>query len=90
VYFNLLWLNGEVGAGAGDVAGGVDFGPTDAERQELHEIEGQLAEATTEYDALLKGPLPKFNQALLKEGMTPVVVAGQGGADKIAPAASSE
>jgi hypothetical protein len=90
VYFNLLWLNGEVGPGAGDVAGGNDFGPTDAERQELHEIEGQIAEASAEYDALLKGALSKFNQALLREGMTPVVVAGQGGAEKAALDGGSE
>ena len=25
VYMNLIWLNGEVGPGAGDVAGGADF-----------------------------------------------------------------
>ena len=29
VYMNLIWLNGEVGPGAGDVAGGADFPPTD-------------------------------------------------------------
>ena len=27
VYMNLIWLNGEVGPGAGDVAGGADFAP---------------------------------------------------------------
>jgi hypothetical protein len=29
IYTNLIWLNGEVGPGAGDVAGGADFAPTD-------------------------------------------------------------
>ena len=49
VYFNLLWLNGEVGPGAGDVAGGADFAPTDTERSLLDMIEKDLATATADY-----------------------------------------
>ena len=88
VYFNLLWLNGEIGPGAGDVAGGNTFGPTDAEREELKAIEAEITTVSVEYDALLKDTLPKFNQALLHGGMTPVVVAGQGAEN--APAGTSE
>ena len=49
VYFNLLWLNGEVGPGAGDVAGGMEFGPTDTARMLLDMIEKDLATATADY-----------------------------------------
>ena len=49
VYFNLIWLNGEVGTGAGDVAGGADYGPTDTARDLLDPIEKDLAAATAEY-----------------------------------------
>ena len=31
VYSNLIWLNGAVGTGAGDEAGGADYRPTDAQ-----------------------------------------------------------
>ena len=42
---NLLWLSGEIGSGAGDVAGGADFRPTDASLQVLATIEKDLAAA---------------------------------------------
>ena len=42
-YYNLLWLNSEIGSGAGDVAGGEDFGPTDTESTLLAMIEEQTA-----------------------------------------------
>ncbi len=45
MYFNLIWLNGEVGTGAGDVAGGADYGPTDTARELLGTIEKDLAAA---------------------------------------------
>ncbi len=35
VYLNLVWLNGTIGTGAGDVAGGADYRPTDAAMEEL-------------------------------------------------------
>ncbi len=42
VYMALLWLNGEVGPGAGDVAGGQDFRPTDSSTATLAELEKDL------------------------------------------------
>src|SRR5439155_4772528 len=38
VYMNLIWLNGEVGPGAGDVSGGADFAPTDTSLSLLETI----------------------------------------------------
>ncbi len=73
VYFNLLWLNGEVGPGAGDVAGGEDFGPTDTERNLLEMIEKDLAAATAEYRSLMDKDLPAFNKSLSEHGVTPLV-----------------
>src|SRR5207237_872588 len=35
VYLNLIWLAGEVGTGAGDVAGGADSRPTDTSLEVL-------------------------------------------------------
>ena len=45
VYMNLIWLNGEVGPGAGDVSGGADFRPTDTSVAVLETIEKDLAAA---------------------------------------------
>jgi photosystem II stability/assembly factor-like uncharacterized protein len=73
VYFNLLWLNGEVGPGAGDVAGGEDFGPTDTERNLLDMIEKDLTAATADYRSLMDKDLPAFNKALSEHGVTPLV-----------------
>jgi photosystem II stability/assembly factor-like uncharacterized protein len=73
VYMNLIWLNGEVGPGAGDVAGGADFRPTDTSLQLLDILEKQLASAKAEYEALLARDLGEFNRALAEKGGTPVV-----------------
>ena len=75
VYFNLFWLNGEVGPGAGDVAGGVDYGPTDTAKMLLLMIEKDLASASAEYRTLMKKDLPAFNRALAENGVTPLVAA---------------
>jgi photosystem II stability/assembly factor-like uncharacterized protein len=72
VYFQLLWLNGEVGPGAGDVAGGVDFPPTDTSRSLLDMIEKDLAAATADYHALMDKELPAFNHSLADKGVTPL------------------
>ena len=72
VYFNLMWLNGEVGTGAGDVQGGADMGPTDTSKMLLDMIEKDLASATTEYKTLMDKDVPAFNRLLSEKGVTPV------------------
>jgi len=64
VYLNLVWLSGEVGTGAGDVAGGAEFRPTDAELATLEEMERQLAQARAAFTELLEKTVPAFNQAM--------------------------
>src|SRR5262249_44301009 len=64
VYLNLVWLSGEVGTGAGDVAGGAEFQPTDAELVTLAEQEKQLAAAKAAFEALLQNDIPAFNQQM--------------------------
>jgi hypothetical protein len=73
VYFNLLWLNGEVGPGAGDVAGGADYGPTDTAKDVLLPmIEKDLAAASAEYQTLIKTDIPAFNRSLSEHGVIPL------------------
>ncbi len=64
VYMNLIWLNGEVGPGAGDVAGGADFPPTDTSVGLLETIEKDLNAAKAEYRKVMDQDVPAFNRAI--------------------------
>ena len=77
IYLNLIWLNGEVGAGAGDVAGGVDFAPTDTDVEIFQMIDKDLNSAMDAYQNLLKQDVPAFNRDLMNAGVTPLVSARQ-------------
>jgi hypothetical protein len=68
VYMNLIWLNGEVGPGAGDVAGGADFRPTDTSVAVLETIEKDLSAAKIEYQKLMSTDVPAFNRTLAGRG----------------------
>jgi photosystem II stability/assembly factor-like uncharacterized protein len=61
LYLNLVWLNGAVGTGAGDVAGGANYRPTDAEIAVLANLEKELAAAEVDYNTLMNRELPEFN-----------------------------
>ncbi len=73
VYMNLIWLNGEVGTGAGDVAGGADWKPTDSDLAVLDSIEKDFDTAKSDYKDLIDKSLPAFNRALAEHGITPMV-----------------
>ena len=75
VYLNLIWLNGEVGAGAGDVAGGADFAPTPASLEVLQNIEKSLSEAAADYQNLMTQQVPAFDRSLAQQGITPLTAA---------------
>jgi hypothetical protein len=64
VYLNLIWLAGEVGTGAGDVAGGADARPTDASLEWLAQIETDLAAAKTEFNKVMTEDVPAFNRTM--------------------------
>jgi photosystem II stability/assembly factor-like uncharacterized protein len=72
VYMNLIWLNGEVGPGAGDVLGGADFPPTDTSVNVMETIEKDLNEAKGEYRTLIDRDVPAFNRAV-GGAMTPLI-----------------
>ena len=72
VYMNLIWLNGEVGPGAGDVSGGADFPPTDTSVNVMESIEKDLNAAKTDYKSLMDRDVPAFNRAL-GGAITPLV-----------------
>jgi photosystem II stability/assembly factor-like uncharacterized protein len=64
VYLNLIWLNGEVGPGAGDVLGGADFPPTDTSVNVMETIEKDLNAAKTAYKDVMDRDVPAFNRAI--------------------------
>jgi len=72
VYYNLLWLEAEIGPGAGDVAGGTEYRPTDTEVELFHQIEQKLDAAESDYHHLLTVELPAFNRELLQHNVTPI------------------
>ena len=71
VYMNLIWLNGEVGPGAGDVLGGADFPPTDTSVSAMEGIEKDLVAVRSEYKRVMEQDVPAFNRTL-GSGMTPL------------------
>ena len=71
VYMNLIWLNGEVGPGAGDVSGGADFPPTDTSVDVMETIEKDLNAAKADYKTLMDRDVPAFNRAI-GGAMTPL------------------
>jgi photosystem II stability/assembly factor-like uncharacterized protein len=83
VYMNLIWLNGEIGTGAGDVAGGEGWGPTENDMAVLESIEKDLNAAKTDYGDLVDKELPAFNRSLAEHGVAPVAIVtrdiGEGG-----------
>jgi len=59
-------LNAEVGTGGGDVAGGADFAPTDAQLELLKTFEDQISAVDAEYNTCMKKEdIPAFNRALI-------------------------
>jgi hypothetical protein len=63
VYMNLVWLAGVVGTGAGDVAGGAEYRPTDAALGVLAGIEKDLVVAEAAYAVLMEKDVAAFNRA---------------------------
>jgi hypothetical protein len=71
IYMNLIWLNGEVGPGAGDVAGGSDFPPTDTSVGVLEGMEKDLTAVKAEYKRVMEQDVPAFNRTV-GAGMAPL------------------
>ena len=74
LYYDLIWLNAEIGPGAGDVAGGAAFPATDTAFELYKKLKQQLQAAVADYDSLTTKDLPTFNQVLLRHGIMPATV----------------
>ena len=69
VYSNLIWLNGAVGTGAGDEAGGADYRPTDTQVAVLRDRSRRISpSARAEYQAHASRPdCPKSDPTSLPD-----------------------
>jgi photosystem II stability/assembly factor-like uncharacterized protein len=76
VYMNLIWLNGVIGTGAGDVAGGAEYRPTGASLEVLDVIEKELAAAKAAFGALMEKDVPAFNRSSAANGVAALVTEG--------------
>jgi hypothetical protein len=74
VYLDLIWLNAEVGTGGGDVAGGADFAPTQAQLESLKSLEDEMAQVDAAFTEIVQRDLPAFNQTLEHANLTPLMV----------------
>src|SRR5207253_1250498 len=72
VYSNLIWLNGAVGTGAGDEAGGADYAPTDTQKVVLETIENDLAAAKGEYQRVIENDVASFNKLAAGRNLKPL------------------
>ena len=76
LYQNFLWLNGEIGTGAGDVQGSADYGPTETAIGLVLDLEKQLAKAQADYKKVLEVDVPAYNQSISGSGMAPLKTTG--------------
>ena len=76
IYMNLIWLNGEMGTGAGDVAGTADFGPTETGIGLVLDLERQLDAVKAEYKTLMERDVPAYNKQVEGSGVAPLKTTG--------------
>ncbi len=76
LYQNFIWLNGEIGTGAGDVAGSGDWGPTETAIGLVLDLEKQLQAVQTEYQSVMEKDVPAYNQSISGSGLEPLKTTG--------------
>lgn len=63
VYLNLVWLAGDVGTGASDLAGGAEYRPTDQSVSTFEMLRQELEAAQAAFKAVLEHDVPAFHRA---------------------------
>ncbi len=69
LYQKFLWLAGEVGDGAGDVAGNPDFPPTEEDAAVFNLLKQRLANVEAQYSTLMKKSIAAFNSKFRDKGI---------------------
>ena len=78
LYLDLIWLNGELGTGAGDVYGDPGYPATDATIQVLQLLDQRLSAAKVQYQTLMQQDLRQFDQMLVHDNILPLVAQAAG------------
>lgn len=76
LYQNFIWLNGEIGTGAGDVQGSGDWGPTETAQSMVLSLERELQAVQQEYKGLMEKDVPAYNQVITGTGVEPLKTTG--------------
>jgi len=76
LYQNFIWLNGEIGTGAGDVQGSGDWGPTETSLGLVLDLEKQLQSVQSEYKTVLEKDVAAYNQSISGSGLKPLPTTG--------------
>src|ERR1019366_4303651 len=76
LYLNFIWLEGEIGGGAGDVAGSGDYSPTGT-ADGLGLGVGEKKQAVqTQYKTLLDKDVDAYNKSITGSGLKPLPTTG--------------
>src|SRR5688572_3879667 len=78
LYQNFIWLNGEMGTGAGDVQGTGDWGPTETGIGLVLDLEKQLEAVRAEYKTLMERDVPAYNKQISSAGILALRTMGSG------------
>ena len=76
LYQNFLWLNGEIGTGAGDVQGSGDWGATETGIGLVLDLEKTLEKVKTEYKSVMDTDVPSYNKSIQGTGLKPLPTTG--------------
>ncbi len=76
LYMNLIWFAGEIGTGAGDVAGTGDYGPTETDSALLVDLDRQLEAVKAQYKGVMDRDVPAYNQVVTPSGVAPLKTTG--------------
>ena len=76
LYQNFLWLNGEIGTGAGDVQGSGDWGATETAIGLVLDLEKTLEKVKGEYKAVMETDVPAYNKSIEGTGLKPLSTTG--------------
>jgi hypothetical protein len=76
LYQNFLWLNGEIGTGAGDVHGSGDWGATETGIGLVLDLEKTLEKVKGEYKSVMEKDVPAYNRQIESNGLAPLKTTG--------------
>ena len=76
LYQNFIWLNGEIGTGAGDVAGSGDWGQTETTIGLVLDLERQLQVVKGQYKNVMEKDIPAYNAQIKNTGLKPLETTG--------------